>query len=89
MRNINDYGSIDDYIVELAISLDRDFRGYGIRIDMMRRMLHDLVHGGYRKVSLMIQKDNYALKVHLKIGFEIVDENDDEYIMIHHLQNVL
>ena len=89
VRNVNGYGSIDENTVEFAISLYPDFRGYGIGTDMMRRMLEYLVHEGYNKASLAVQKDNYAFKMYLNIGFEIVDENDEEYIMIHHLKNVL
>ncbi len=29
-----------------------------------------------------MQKANYAVKMYLNVGFEIVDENDEEYIMI-------
>ena len=38
-----------------------------------------------RRVSLAVQKDNYAVKLYKKVGFEIVDENDEEYIMINKL----
>ena len=89
VRNINGYGSIDKNTVEFAISLYPDFRGYGIGTNMMRRMLQYLIHEGYRKASLAVQKNNYASKMYLNVGFEIVDENDEEYIMIHHLQHVL
>lgn len=37
---------------------------------------------GYKQVSLSAQKMNYAVHMYLKVGFEIVDENDEEYIMI-------
>ena len=37
---------------------------------------------GYKQVSLSVQKMNYAVRMYLKVGFEIVDENDEEYIMI-------
>jgi len=29
-----------------------------------------------------VQKDNYALRLYRKLGFETVDENEQEYIMI-------
>ncbi|MGL5677662.1 MAG: GNAT family N-acetyltransferase [Cellulosilyticaceae bacterium] len=89
VRNINGYGSVDEHTVEFAISLYPDFRGYGIGTHMMRSMLEYLIHGGYSKASLAVQKDNYAFKMYLHVGFEIVDENDEEYIMIHHLQNTI
>ena len=36
----------------------------------------------YKQVSLSVQKMNYAVRMYRKVGFEIVDENDEEYIMI-------
>ena len=36
----------------------------------------------YKQASLSVQKTNYAVRMYRKIGFEIVDENDEEYIMI-------
>lgn len=32
--------------------------------------------------ALAVQKMNYAVRMYKKVGFEIVDENDEEYIMI-------
>ena len=36
----------------------------------------------YKQASLSVQKMNYAVRMYRKIGFEIIDENDEEYIMI-------
>lgn len=37
---------------------------------------------GYEKVSLSVQKANYAVKLYEKTGFKNVDENEEEYIMV-------
>ena len=37
------------------------------------------------KGDLVIMKLNFAYKMYLKVGFEIVDENEEEYIMICYL----
>ena len=34
------------------------------------------------KVSLSVQKANYAVKMYQKAGFKIVSENNEEYIMV-------
>ena len=86
VRNIKGYGSIDEITPEFAISLYRDFRGYGIGTEMMKSMLAYLKQVGYSKTSLAVQKDNYALKMYLSVGFQIIDENEEEYIMVHYLQ---
>ena len=36
---------------------------------------------GYVKLSLSVQKDNYAVKLYRKAGFVTVSETDEEYIM--------
>ena len=81
-RIMNDYGHIDDSIPSFAISLYKDFRGQGIGTSLMEEMLALLRDRGYKKASLSVQKANYAYRLYLKVGFTIVDENDEEYIMI-------
>ena len=48
---------------------------------MMRRMVGLLKEQGYKKASLAVQKANYAVRMYEKVGFKIIDENDEEYIM--------
>lgn len=81
VRNIKGYGSIDDDTPEFAISLYKDFRRYGIGTAMMKEMLGYLKKAGCTKTSLAVQKDNYALKMYVSVGFQIIDENTEEYIM--------
>lgn len=85
VRIMNDYGHIDDETPSLAISLYQKYRGQGIGTAMMKEMLALLKSHGYSRVSLSVQKANYAAKLYLKVGFEIVRENDEEYIMVNHL----
>lgn len=85
VRIMNDYGHIDDETPSLAISLYKEYRGLGIGTAMMKEILALLKSHGYSRVSLSVQKANYAAKMYLKIGFEIVRESEEEYIMICHL----
>lgn len=82
VRVMNDYGHIDDDTPSFAISLYKEYRGRGIGTALMRTMLDTLKQNGYKKASLAVQKANYALKMYLKVGFEIIDENEEEYIML-------
>ena len=84
VRNIKGYGNVDDVTIEFAISLYKTYRGHGIGTAMMQEMLSHLKQMGYRKASLAVQKANYALKMYLKVGFQIVDEKEEEYIMIYY-----
>lgn len=82
VRDMNDYGHVEDGIPSFAISLYKEYRGYGIGTELMKRMLGELKTRGYEKASLSVQKANYAAKMYKKLGFEIVDENDEEFIMV-------
>ena len=81
-RIMNDYGHIDNETPSLAISLYKEYRGFGIGTAMMKEILALLKTHGYKQVSLSVQKANYAVKLYQKVGFEIVRENTEEYIMI-------
>lgn len=48
----------------------------------MITMLDELKRCGYKQTSLSVQKQNYAVKMYKKTGFQIVDENEEEYIMV-------
>lgn len=82
VRIMNDYGHIDDETPSLAISLYKEYRGQGIGTNMMKEMLSLLKTHGYKRVSLSVQKANYAAEMYRKIGFEIIKENGDEWIML-------
>ncbi|MDE7278883.1 MAG: GNAT family N-acetyltransferase [Oscillospiraceae bacterium] len=82
VRIMEDYGHIDDDTPSFAISLYKEYRGHGIGTALMEKMLELLKESGYRKASLAVQKKNYAVKMYKKVGFEIFDENDEEYIMV-------
>ncbi len=81
-RIMNDYGHVDDQTPSFAISLLKDFRNQGIGTELMRRMLQLLKTQGYKQASLAVQKANYAVRMYKKVGFEIVDQNDEEFIMV-------
>lgn len=85
VRIMDDYGHIDDETPSFAISLYREYRGLGIGTEMMKEMLGILKNSGYKQASLAVQKANYAVKMYRSIGFEIIDENEEEYIMVNHL----
>ena len=81
-RIMDDYGHVDDDTPSLAISLYEEYRGKGIGTQMMRKMLALLKKQGFKRVSLAVQKANYAVKMYERVGFQTVDENEQEYIMV-------
>ena len=84
-RIMDDYGHIDDDTPSLSISLLPDFRSRGYGRAMMKAILELLKEKGYEKVSLSVQKENYAVKMYQSLGFQIWDDRDEEYIMIREL----
>ncbi len=86
-RVMNDYGHIADGIPSLAISIYKDYRHKGIGTDLLREMLQLLRRDGYPQVSLSVQKANYAFRMYLKAGFEVLKETEEEYLMVCRLEN--
>ena len=82
VRIMNDYGHIDAETPSLAISLYKEYRGFGIGTAMMKEILALLKAQEYKQVSLSVQKANYAAKLYQTVGFEIVRENEEEYIVV-------
>lgn len=81
-RIMNDYGHIDDETPSLAISLYSGFRRQGIGTALMRKIIDTYRAEGFKRLSLAVQKANYAVKLYKKVGFITVSENDEEYIML-------
>ena len=71
VRVMDDYGHIDDETPSFAMSLYEEYRNMGIGTALMRDMLEFLKNKGYKQTSLS-----------QKVGFEVIDENEEEYIMV-------
>lgn len=81
-RIINDYGHIDDETPSLSISILKEYRNLGIGTKLMKQIILALKEKGYKQVSLSVQKVNNAVRMYKKVGFEIVHENEEDYIMV-------
>ena len=81
-RIINGYGHVDDTTPSLSISLLKEYRNLGIGTELMKQILLTLKEREYKQVSLSVQKINYAVSMYKKVGFEVVRENEDDYVMI-------
>ena len=82
VRVMDDYGHIDDETPSFAMSLYEEYRNMGIGTALMRDMLEFLKNKGYKQTSLSVQKANYAVRMYQKVGFEVIDKNEEEYIMV-------
>lgn len=79
---VKGYGNIDEKTPEFAISLFKKYRNQGLGFLMMEKMISYLKEGAYEQCSLSVDKTNYAVSMYKKLGFEIIDKNEDDYIMI-------
>ena len=86
-RIMNDYGHIDDETPSLAMSVLKDHRGQGIGTLLLQELISLLREKGYKRISLSVQKANYAVRMYDRSGFRTILENDDEYIMVCDLLN--
>ena len=81
-RIMDNYGHVDDRTPSLAISLYKDYRGRGIGTQLLARMVELLRRDGYGRVSLSVQKANYALRMYRQAGFEPVEDRGEEILMV-------
>lgn len=81
-RIMNDYGHIDDETPSLAISVTKKYQNKGIGMALLKEMIKIIRKKNYKKVSLSVQKENYAVKLYQKVGFKIYKESEEEFIML-------
>lgn len=82
VRDMPDYGHVEDGVPSFAISLLPGWRGRGIGTALMQRMLAHLAGAGYAKASLSVQKQNPAARLYRRLGFQTITETDEEYLML-------
>lgn len=83
VRFIHGFGYLDDQTPELALAVKKQYRQKGIGTKLMNEMLKFLRKVPYKQVSLAVKKENYAVKMYQKLGFQIVNETLEEYSMIY------
>lgn len=81
LRIAGSFGSIDEGVPELAISVQPEHRGQRIGTRLLDRLLDLAGERGVTRVTLSVQKDNFAVRMYERAGFAVVDERDGEYIM--------
>ena len=85
-RIVNDFAHIDDNTPSLAIAVAKESRGKGIGTRLLNDLLTVLKVEGFLSVSLSVQKENYAVKMYEKAGFDVVQNNGEELVMLKKLK---
>lgn len=84
-RIMEDYGHVDEHTPSLAVSLLPEYRNQGIGTQLLNRLLDLLLMNGYHQASLSVQKENPAARLYRRLGFQVLKENDTEYLMLKEL----
>ena len=79
---IKGYGNIDEKTPEFAISLYENCRNQGIGTQLMNTMIDHLRKKDYAQASLSVNKENPAVRFYKNLGFEILKENQEDYLML-------
>jgi tRNA (cmo5U34)-methyltransferase len=86
---VKGFGNLDQFTPEFGISLFKEYRNKGLGTKLMENMLELLKKKGYRRTSLAVQKDNYAVNMYKQVGFSVFKELKEQYLMVCDLQNTL
>lgn len=76
------YGYISPEIPELAIAVRAEFRGRKIGHQLLDVLLKTAAYQGVEKISLSVEVDNPALNMYRQHGFEVVQKNAGDWIMV-------
>lgn len=83
-RYLRGYGSVEG-MPEMAVSFLPSFRGQGIGTALLQRFLKEIKQRNLPGVSLSVQKENPAHRLYERLGFEIVREQEDTWVMVYHV----
>ena len=73
---------IDEFTPELSIALYEQYRGKGVGTRLLCALLQQLKENGVKQAMLSAKKENRAVKLYKRLGFEAVREDEDTFIMV-------
>jgi ribosomal protein S18 acetylase RimI-like enzyme len=75
------YGFVDEETPELSIAVVPSKRGSGLGSELLDALMAKARAEGYEAISLSVEKDNPAVALYERHGFERVREDDGAYTM--------
>lgn len=76
------YGFVDERTPELSIAVVPSRRGRGFGAELLETLLERAREEGYEAISLSVEKDNPAVVLYERHGFERVREDEGAYTML-------
>jgi ribosomal protein S18 acetylase RimI-like enzyme len=74
------YGYVDDFTPELGMAVFSEHRGQGIGTSLLTR-LFETAGASYEQISLSVARENPALRLYKRLGFEVVAEDGNSLTM--------
>ena len=81
-KNEHGYGFIDTQTPELSIAITEKFRNQGFGGLMIEKLFVKLKSANYEQISLSVDKQNPAVDLYLRLGFEVVTEEGTAFTML-------
>jgi ribosomal protein S18 acetylase RimI-like enzyme len=75
------YGFVDEETPELSIAVVPSKRGSGLGSELLGALMERARADGYAAISLSVEKDNPAVALYERTGFERVSEDEGAYTM--------
>ena len=80
-----DHGFVDENTPVLVIGIDQVYRGQGIGGKLIGTLFERAKQQGVHQISLSVAKDNYAIKLYKRLGFQEYADRGDYFIMVRKL----
>ena len=75
------YGFVDIDIPEVGIAICADYRNQGLGTKLFESLFEKYYERGVRAVSLSVDQHNPAKTLYSRLGFQVVVENKQDFIM--------
>ena len=72
------YGFVAAGVPELTVGAAAQWRGRGAGRPLLRAIASDARRAGVRRISLSVERKNFAQKLYLSEGYQIVDSSDTD-----------
>ncbi len=79
------YGFVDERFPEVTVGVAPAWRGHGVGSTLLRTLAEEARHRGVPALSLSVEAANPALRLYLRLGYEILDSAHGAHTLLLHL----